>query len=84
MPFTTSMTAAMIFDVAHYLARMTRYLTLHPGDVVWFGRDGPTEPALQPGDTVAVLNDAMGVLRNPVVRESCRRRRSSEERLTPE
>ena len=33
-------TAGMIFSVAHFLARMSRYLTLHPGDVVWFGCDG--------------------------------------------
>ena len=63
-------TATMIFDVAHYVAHMSRYLTLYPGDVIWFGCDGATEPSLQPGDTVDVVNDAIGVLRNPVVRES--------------
>jgi 2-keto-4-pentenoate hydratase/2-oxohepta-3-ene-1,7-dioic acid hydratase in catechol pathway len=63
-------TAAMIFDVAHYIARMTRYVTLYPGDVVWFGCDGPTEPALTDGDTVEVVNEAIGVLRNPVAREA--------------
>jgi 2-keto-4-pentenoate hydratase/2-oxohepta-3-ene-1,7-dioic acid hydratase in catechol pathway len=62
-------TAGMIFGVAHYLARMSRYLTLHPGDVVWFGCDGPTVPALQPGDLVEVANDAIGVLANRVVRD---------------
>jgi 2-keto-4-pentenoate hydratase/2-oxohepta-3-ene-1,7-dioic acid hydratase in catechol pathway len=61
-------TAGMIFGVAHYLARMSRYLTLHPGDVVWFGCDGPTVPALQAGDLVEVANDAIGVLANRVVR----------------
>lgn len=59
-------TAAMIFDAAHYIARMTRYLTLYPGDVIWFGCDGATEPPLRPGDTVEVVNEAIGVLRNPV------------------
>jgi 2-keto-4-pentenoate hydratase/2-oxohepta-3-ene-1,7-dioic acid hydratase in catechol pathway len=62
-------TAGMIFGVRHYIARMTRYLTLHPGDVIWFGCDGPTEPALNAGDVVEVANDAIGVLTNPVVRE---------------
>jgi 2-keto-4-pentenoate hydratase/2-oxohepta-3-ene-1,7-dioic acid hydratase in catechol pathway len=62
-------TGAMIFSVAQYLARMSRYLTLHPGDVVWFGCDGPTLPALQPGDLVEVANEAIGVLANRVVRE---------------
>jgi 2-keto-4-pentenoate hydratase/2-oxohepta-3-ene-1,7-dioic acid hydratase in catechol pathway len=46
---------------------MSRYLTLHPGDVIWFGCDGPTVPALQPGDLVEVLNPAIGVLANRVV-----------------
>ena len=62
-------TSGMIFGVAHFLSRMSRYMTLHPGDVVWFGCDGPTVPALQPGDRVEVVNDAIGVLSNRVVRE---------------
>ncbi len=61
-------TKDMIFGVQHYLARMSRYVTLHPGDVVWFGCDGPTVPALQAGDLVEVCNDAIGVLANRVVR----------------
>ncbi len=63
-------TRGMIFSVAQYLARMSQYVTLHPGDVVWFGCDGATLPALQPGDLVEVVNDAIGVLGNRVVRES--------------
>jgi 2-keto-4-pentenoate hydratase/2-oxohepta-3-ene-1,7-dioic acid hydratase in catechol pathway len=63
-------TGAMLFGVAQYIARMTRYVTLYPGDVIWFGCDGATEPALQPGDLVEVVNDALGVLANRVVRES--------------
>jgi 2-keto-4-pentenoate hydratase/2-oxohepta-3-ene-1,7-dioic acid hydratase in catechol pathway len=62
-------TAGMIFGVAHYIARMSRYLTLHPGDVIWFGCDGPTVPALQPGDLVEVVNEHIGVLANRVTRE---------------
>ena len=61
-------TSGMIFSVAQYLRRMSRYLTLHPGDVVWFGCDGATVPALQPGDLVEVVNEAIGVLSNRVVR----------------
>ena len=60
-------TSGMIFSVAHFIARMSRYLTLHPNDVIWFGCDGPTEPALKPGDLVEVVNDAIGVLANKVV-----------------
>jgi 2-keto-4-pentenoate hydratase/2-oxohepta-3-ene-1,7-dioic acid hydratase in catechol pathway len=62
-------TRGMIFGVAHYISRMSRYLTLYPDDVIWFGCDGHTVPALQPGDVVEVANDAIGVLRNRVVRE---------------
>jgi 2-keto-4-pentenoate hydratase/2-oxohepta-3-ene-1,7-dioic acid hydratase in catechol pathway len=62
-------TRDMIFSVQHYIARMTRYVTLHPGDVIWMGCDGPTLPALEPGDVVEVINDAIGVLANRVVRD---------------
>jgi 2-keto-4-pentenoate hydratase/2-oxohepta-3-ene-1,7-dioic acid hydratase in catechol pathway len=61
-------TKDMIFSVAHYISRMSRYLTLHPGDVIWFGCDGPTVPALQHGDLVEVMSETIGVLANRVVR----------------
>jgi 2-keto-4-pentenoate hydratase/2-oxohepta-3-ene-1,7-dioic acid hydratase in catechol pathway len=61
-------TGRMIFGVAQYISRMSRYLTLHPGDVIWFGCDGATMPALQPGDLVEVVNEAIGALSNRVVR----------------
>jgi len=59
-------TRAMIFSVAQYISRMSRYVTLHPDDVIWFGCDGPTVPALQDGDLVEVANAAIGVLANRV------------------
>jgi 2-keto-4-pentenoate hydratase/2-oxohepta-3-ene-1,7-dioic acid hydratase in catechol pathway len=61
-------TRDMIFPLAHILARLSRYATLHPGDVIWLGCDGATVPALEPGDLVEVVNDAIGVLANRVVR----------------
>jgi 2-keto-4-pentenoate hydratase/2-oxohepta-3-ene-1,7-dioic acid hydratase in catechol pathway len=61
-------TSAMIFGVAHLIARISRYATLYPNDVIWLGCDGPTEPALQPGDLVEVVNAAIGVLANRVRR----------------
>ena len=61
-------TSAMIFSVAQYLTRMSQYVTLHPGDVVWFGCDGPTLPALQAGVLVEVVCESIGVLGNRVVR----------------
>ena len=30
----------MIFGIPHYIAAMTQYLTLYPGDVIWMGTDG--------------------------------------------
>ena len=61
-------TSRMIFGVAQYISRMSRYLTLHPGDVIWFGCDGATVPALQHGDLVEVACAPIGVLANRVVR----------------
>jgi 2-keto-4-pentenoate hydratase/2-oxohepta-3-ene-1,7-dioic acid hydratase in catechol pathway len=63
-------TRGMIFGVARYISRMSRYVTLHPGDIIWFGCDGPTEPALKDGDLVEVVNDAIGVLANRVRKEA--------------
>ena len=59
-----------IFSLQHFIVRMTAYVTLHPGDVIWLGCDGPTVPALAPGDLIEVANDAIGVLANRVVKES--------------
>ena len=62
-------TRDMIFSLQHFIARMTRYVTLHPGDVIWLGCDGPTVPGLVEGDLVEVVNDAIGVLSNRVALE---------------
>jgi 2-keto-4-pentenoate hydratase/2-oxohepta-3-ene-1,7-dioic acid hydratase in catechol pathway len=56
----------MIFDIPTYIVAMTRYLTLHPGDVVWTGTDG-TSPDLKHGDMLEVEITGPGVLRNPFV-----------------
>ena len=61
-------TKGAIFGLPHYIARMSAYVTLWPGDVIWLGCDGPTLPALEAGDLVEVANDAIGVLANRVVR----------------
>jgi 2-keto-4-pentenoate hydratase/2-oxohepta-3-ene-1,7-dioic acid hydratase in catechol pathway len=63
-------TANMIFSLQHYIERMSAYLTLYPGDVIWMGCDGHTIPALQPGDLVEVVNENIGVLANRVTRAS--------------
>jgi 2-keto-4-pentenoate hydratase/2-oxohepta-3-ene-1,7-dioic acid hydratase in catechol pathway len=58
----------MIFGIAHYIATITKYLTLYPGDIIWMGTDG-TSPDLVDGDVVEVELTGLGVLRNPFVRE---------------
>ncbi len=58
----------MIFGVEKFIATMSRYLTLHPGDVIWMGTEGETAD-MQHGDTVEVEITGIGTLRNPVVRE---------------
>ncbi|WP_439577382.1 fumarylacetoacetate hydrolase family protein [Elioraea sp.] len=59
----------MLFGVRRFIAAMTRYLTLHPGDVVWMGTDG-TSPDLKPGDVVEVEISGIGTLRSPFVAEA--------------
>ena len=61
-------TNSMIFGVQTFLSRMSRYLTLYPGDIVWMGTEGVTE-AIGHGDTVEIDITGIGTLSNPVVRE---------------
>ena len=56
----------MIFGVAHYISEMSKYLTLHPGDMIWMGTDGATQN-MKAGDTVDVEISGIGTLSNPVV-----------------
>jgi len=65
---TSYNTKGAIFSLQHYIARMSAYVTLWPGDIIWLGCDGPTLPALEAGDLVEVVNDAIGVLANRVVK----------------
>jgi 2-keto-4-pentenoate hydratase/2-oxohepta-3-ene-1,7-dioic acid hydratase in catechol pathway len=56
----------MIFDTATYIAEVSKYCTIEPGDVMWMGTDGI--PAnMKPGDTVEIEITGIGVLRNKVV-----------------
>src|SRR3954468_660377 len=61
--------ADAIFSVQTFISRMSQYLTLYPGDVVWMGTDGAPEN-MKHGDMVEVDIPGIGVLSNPVVRES--------------
>jgi 2-keto-4-pentenoate hydratase/2-oxohepta-3-ene-1,7-dioic acid hydratase in catechol pathway len=62
-------TNSMIFGIATFIARMSRYVTLHPGDVIWMGTEGHTEN-IGHGDIVEVEITGIGRLINPVVREA--------------
>jgi 2-keto-4-pentenoate hydratase/2-oxohepta-3-ene-1,7-dioic acid hydratase in catechol pathway len=61
--------ADAIFSLETFISRMSQYMTLHPGDVIWMGTDGAPEN-MKHGDVVEVEIPGIGVLRNPVVRES--------------
>lgn len=58
----------MIHGVAKFLARMSQYLTLYPGDVVWMGTDGWPRN-LKHGDICEIEITGLGTLSNPVVRD---------------
>ncbi len=59
----------MIFGVVDFLVRMTRYLTLYPGDVIWMGTEGATEN-VKHGDLCEIEITGIGTLANPIVREN--------------
>lgn len=60
--------SAMLFDIPTFISRMSRYLTLHPGDVIWMGTDGKS-PRIVAGDVVEVAITGLGALRNRFVAE---------------
>src|SRR6201988_2582172 len=61
-------TNSMIFGSAAFISRMSQYLTLYPGDVVWMGTEGATEN-IRHGDVVEIDITGIGTLRNRFVRE---------------
>jgi len=63
-------TDKMLFSAQHYIAEISRYMTLWPGDVIWLGTDNPTLPDLKHGNVCEIIQEEIGVLRNPVVRAS--------------
>ncbi len=56
----------LIHGVDRIVAYISRYITLHPGDLIFTGTPGRTRP-MQPGDTVEVTIEGIGTLRNQVV-----------------
>ncbi len=56
----------LIFNMAHMLSYISRYVTLEPGDLIWSGTMGNTQ-AMSAGDTYEVEVMGVGTLRNEVV-----------------
>jgi 2-keto-4-pentenoate hydratase/2-oxohepta-3-ene-1,7-dioic acid hydratase in catechol pathway len=56
----------MIFGIPQYIAEITKYITLHPGDLIWMGTDGLPRN-MKPGDTIDIDISGVGLLRNRVV-----------------
>jgi 2-keto-4-pentenoate hydratase/2-oxohepta-3-ene-1,7-dioic acid hydratase in catechol pathway len=64
----TFKTNNMIFDAPTYIAEVSKYCTIMPGDVMWMGTDGvPSD--MKPGDICEIEISGIGVLRNAVVGE---------------
>ncbi len=61
----------MVFGVERYINEITKYMTLHPGDVIWMGTEG-SNADMKAGDVCEIELDQIGTLRNPVVAETPR------------
>ena len=61
--------AEQIWDTATWIMEMSKYTTLHPGDVLWMGTQG-ADGDMFPGDTIEVEISDIGILRNYLVAEA--------------
>ena len=61
-----SNTRDLIFDIPELIHRLSRYITLEPGDVIATGTPSGIS-AIEPGDVMEAEIEKIGVLRNPVV-----------------
>ena len=62
-------TDQMLFDVPTMISFISQVLTLYPGDLIYTGTCDGVGP-MDHGDTVEVEVSNIGVLRNPVIRET--------------
>jgi 2-keto-4-pentenoate hydratase/2-oxohepta-3-ene-1,7-dioic acid hydratase in catechol pathway len=58
-------TGDLIFDCPAIVSRISGWVTLLPGDIIYTGTPGSTKK-MSPGDVVEVELEKVGVLRNPV------------------
>jgi 2-keto-4-pentenoate hydratase/2-oxohepta-3-ene-1,7-dioic acid hydratase in catechol pathway len=61
-----SNTRDLIFDIPELIHRLSRYVTLEPGDIIATGTPSGIS-AIEPGDVMEAEIEKIGVLRNPVV-----------------
>ena len=59
-------TSEMIFSCTQVVSFVSQHLTLEPGDLVWMGTPGQTQP-MRAGDVVEVEIEGVGILRNTVL-----------------
>jgi 2-keto-4-pentenoate hydratase/2-oxohepta-3-ene-1,7-dioic acid hydratase in catechol pathway len=62
-------TKDLIFNVATIVSYVSKYVTLEPGDVIFTGTPGTTR-AFKVGDTIEVIIEGIGTLRNKAVKGS--------------
>lgn len=55
----------MLFGVERYIAAMSQYLTLYPGDMIWMGTEGQAEN-MKPGDVCEIEISSIGSLNNSI------------------
>lgn len=61
-------TGDLLFGPYEYIAAISRYITLSPGDVLWLGTDETA--TVVPGQVVEITIDGIGTLANPVIEET--------------
>jgi 2-keto-4-pentenoate hydratase/2-oxohepta-3-ene-1,7-dioic acid hydratase in catechol pathway len=59
-------TKMMVHDIPSSVSFLSKHITLQPGDLIFTGTAGKTQP-IKPGDVVEVELQGVGVLRNKVV-----------------
>jgi len=59
-------TKLMVHDIPNSVSFLSRHVTLQPGDLIFTGTAGKTQP-IKPGDWVEVEISGVGLLRNKVV-----------------
>ena len=62
----TTNTKLMVHDIPTAVSFLSRHVTLYPGDLIFTGTAGQTQP-IKIGDVMEVELEGAGVLRNKVV-----------------